>query len=240
MINKRLIVPVFLRNRRGAMDLLQYSPAAYWKLDETSGVVATNYGSIASGNGAYTGVDLAQNVSPFTAPYFDGVNDFVNIYSAALNTSFVGGVGVLGSAVVFARVEELVAGTDAVLHIQTGGAASILNIQMATNVWQWQYKSAGTTRTQTTAAAAGVWVCLGASWTNAGNEIKFYKDGAQVGTTQASPGAWSGTITTTAATLGSYTTTPLSPFKGHIAHAAIFPTVLQDADFLSIYDSSGI
>lgn len=62
---------------------------AYWQLNELSGTVAAD----SSGNGlhgAYVGATVAGSTSPFNrpAPAFDGVNDEVNIYSAALNTAF--------------------------------------------------------------------------------------------------------------------------------------------------------
>ena len=49
----------------------------------------------AARNGVYTGVTLGQSVAPFTAPLFDGVNDFNNIYSASLATAFDATAGTL-------------------------------------------------------------------------------------------------------------------------------------------------
>lgn len=70
-------------------NLFGSSLLAHWPLSETSGTVAVDK----SGNnlhGAYVGPTLAGDTSPFNrpAPTFDGINDEVNIYSAALNAAF--------------------------------------------------------------------------------------------------------------------------------------------------------
>lgn len=90
--------------------VLAYSPIAYWPLNEASGGTAEDL----SGNnydGSYTGVDLGQTGigDGNTAPYFDGTNDYVNIYSTGFRDVFNGAEG---TVVIWAKVFNADVWTD--------------------------------------------------------------------------------------------------------------------------------
>jgi hypothetical protein len=73
-----------------ANRVLATSPLRYNKLNEASGTAIVD----SSGNGytgTYSGVTLANTDSPFVpdkAPFWDGANDYGNLYSAAFATAF--------------------------------------------------------------------------------------------------------------------------------------------------------
>jgi len=70
--------------------VLAQNPLLYYKLNETSGTSAIDY----SGNGyhgTYSGVTLASAngvFSPDKMPLWDGVNDFLNFYTAGFAGAF--------------------------------------------------------------------------------------------------------------------------------------------------------
>lgn len=67
------------------------SPIAYWPLNEISGGTAVNHGSLGSDvDGTYNSVSLAQTEAPGggCAPYFDGTNSWVTVYSTTLRDNF--------------------------------------------------------------------------------------------------------------------------------------------------------
>ena len=87
--------------------ILALNPIAYWKLDETSGTTAINYGTLGTAaNGTYSGATLGQVAAPGggLAPLFDGANDLLNIYSVALQGAFNGATG---SALIFGMVYNI-------------------------------------------------------------------------------------------------------------------------------------
>ena len=68
--------------------VLSYSPILYYPMNETAGATAVNAGTLGSAaDGAYTGVTLNNTTGPDGtngAPYFDGVNDYLDGTTAAL------------------------------------------------------------------------------------------------------------------------------------------------------------
>lgn len=75
-------------------EVLATSPLAYWRLDETNGTIAIDQ----TGNGRHgtiSGVTL--NATTFLdgspAPSFDGINDWINIYSVSLRDALNSSAG---------------------------------------------------------------------------------------------------------------------------------------------------
>ena len=82
-----------------AQRILSIAPnniVGYWPLDEHSGTTVTDK-SRQGNNGSYTGVTLNNAKGPDGRgiPFFDGTNDFGDIYSAALNSDFNGNEGAM-------------------------------------------------------------------------------------------------------------------------------------------------
>src|SRR3990172_10333685 len=83
---------------------------AYWMQAEGSGAVALD----TSGNsrtGAYTGVDLGQAGigDGKTCPWFDGANDYNNVYTTSLRDAFNGSEGTVA---IWAKVNSAAVWTD--------------------------------------------------------------------------------------------------------------------------------
>ncbi len=97
---------------------------AYWPLSEVAGSVAYDFSGNAR-HGAYTGVTLGKTGigDGDTCPFFDGANDFVNIYSVSLRDAFNGAEG---TAMIWAKVFNVGVWTDGAyrntLHLHTDGS----------------------------------------------------------------------------------------------------------------------
>src|SRR3990170_3594314 len=84
---------------------------AYWPVWEASGAVADNMEGTAARDGAYTGVDLGQPGigDGNTCPWWDGANDYCNIYSTSLRDAFNGAEGTIA---VWAKVNSAAVWAD--------------------------------------------------------------------------------------------------------------------------------
>ena len=84
---------------------------AYWPVWEASGAVADNIEGTAARDGAYTGVDLGQPGigDGNTCPWWDGANDYCNIYSTSLRDAFNGAEGTIAC---WAKVNSAAVWTD--------------------------------------------------------------------------------------------------------------------------------
>ena len=94
-----------------ADKVLSYGPIAYWPLWETAGASAACLVNPAQ-SGTAVGVTWANDATGAfgtAAPFFDGANDDINIYTAALAAAFSGHVG---SLMVWCRVANAGVWTD--------------------------------------------------------------------------------------------------------------------------------
>lgn len=214
--------------------VLSLSPLAYWPLDERSGSTAVNLAN-ASGNGAYTGVDLAQSQPPFIAPLFDGANDYCNIYSAWLNTNFNRNELTFAA---WAKPYDAGVWTDGVtrhvIWLATNSTQEVIQVRKNTtnNQFLLQYILGGTAKSVTLSSQSWTtWTHLAVTNSKSGDAMMAYINGAQVGTTQTSLGTSSGNnIITTQATIGASSTTPGSVWSGWLAHAALWNRALSAAE----------
>ena len=180
--------------------VLGLGPIAYWPLYETAGLVAACLVNAAQ-NGTYSaGVTLANDATgPFgtAAPYFDGVGDNVNIFSAAFDAAFSGPVG---SMAIWCRVVNAGAWTD-------GSERYALQIRDDANNYYRAGKSINNNRvTASSRAGAGLalmnydpfsetgWYHAAVTWSDGNNddETSFYINGARVAGPSAALNAWYG------------------------------------------------
>lgn len=207
--------------------VLSYSPIAYWRLNETAGGTATD----SSGNGhtgTYNGVTLSATTGPdgsTPAPSFDGINDFVNVYSAGFAGAFNGSEGSLASWMKVVDWEN--AGylcrfyVDAANRIRIGQSAT-------DNTIEFNYRAGDVAKFVTVGSQTQTgWFHVAMTWTATGDEMQMYIDGAQVGGTQSSLGTWAGALSSTQTVIGAASTTGSSAFPGNIADFAIFDTPLS-------------
>jgi hypothetical protein len=222
------------RRREYAQRVLHTRPGnllAYWPLDEASGAIAHDL----SGNGfhgAYTGVDLAQPGigDGRTSPYFDGINDFVNIYTAGLANVFSGARGTL---VIWAKIESAGVWADGVLrnmvHIAVDGTSNILGIRKATlvNYISIPYFAGGTDDTQSySISPVPAWLMYGVTW-DAGNDIlRGFIRGVEILPSGSTLGVWTGSLAPNRCVIGARTNTATDPWFGYLAHCALWNCAL--------------
>ena len=233
------------RRRRGgtsyANQVLAFGPIAYWPLDEAGGSVARCLVNSAQ-NGAYTGVTLANDTGPFgtPSPYFDGANDYANIYSATLDAAFNGATG---TAAMWVRVANAGVWTDGTLRYP------LILKDDADNGYVF-YRNPGNDRIDAVMeAGAGQaiiakisysntdWFLLAQTWSDANNddEAKYFVDGMQAGSTSAALNAWSGGgLLPSATVIGAGNTTPTGAWHGWIGQVMLFDYVLPPATLLGL------
>lgn len=202
----------------------------YWPMSETAGTVAFDL-SPQGNNGAYTGVDLAQPGigDGRVCPWFDGTNDFNNIYSAALNTDFNAAAGTMAA---WARVNAASVWTDSgyrvVVQLRTDDSNQIYLLKQNTNnTIRALYRANNVTQSVDTTLSLTGWFHLALTWDTAADEVKAYLNGVQSGTTQTGLDTWAGALDSTLCHVGAYSTVPASIWHGWLAHVAIWNAALS-------------
>ncbi len=205
---------------------------AYWPLAEQSGTVARCLVNPLQ-NGTYardvsvmgTGVGIGDGN---TAPVFDAANDYVNIYSAALNAALGGAEG---TAIIWAKVSGAGVWTDGVSRrMSTWGLINndITQARDAGNNDLWGRQVAGGTNKQVTHTTGAIltWMCCIVTYSAIADEVKVYFNGAKVGATLNGLGVWAGALSASRCCIGAATTVPASLWDGRLAHCAALNTVL--------------
>lgn len=229
-----------------AQKVLSIQPAnliAYWPLNETSGTAADNAEGTAARDGTYSSDVSTWPVATGigdgnTAPVFDGTNDYVNIYSASLNSAFNGAEG---SLLMWWKVADW---TDATLrlgvNVQVSSTYRIYIQKDNQNPGRlWIIRSAdsdskGVIVTAATHGSPSGYFHIGVTWSESGDAVKCYLFGSQTGSTQTSINAWSGSLNSSGCVIGAASITPANPFSGNIAHVSIFGSALSAGDILSL------
>ena len=227
-----------------AERVLAYSPLIYFPLNELSGTNAANLGSLgASADGTYTGATLNNAPGPDGkdgAPLFDGTDDNVNIYTAALATAFDGDEGTL---MLWQKVYSAAVWTDdtyrfgLILGYNTSNRIQLLKGNDAdSNELVASRRASNTNKKASTAVTPTAWFHHAITWSTTADEQRNYYAGSQYGTTQTSLGSWTGTLADTWCYIGAYNNGTL-PWYGWLAHAALFDypmTATQIADLAII------
>lgn len=215
--------------------VLATSPLRYNKLNETSGTTIVDSSTNAY-TGTYTGVDLANTDSPFLpekAPFWDGTNDYGNLYSAAFGTAMnldeftvmvwikVSGAGVWTDGVArnFFDIERLVFNNEVQIQKLT-----------TNNTVRFRRDGAGVTKLVDVAGfSETTWFCLAISASVAGGglltagDLRAYKNGVQVGTTQTGNIASTGSgLNSASVVLGASSTTPTNVHSGYLSRFIIW------------------
>jgi hypothetical protein len=216
---------------------------AYWPLNETSGTVAYDVSGNAR-NGAYTGVDLANAAAPAKiggmAPYFDGTNDYCNIYSASLASAFSGAAG---SLFIWAKIFNAGIWTDASYDDFFRIAADanneiLLRKTNANNALYTRYNANGTTKSVTRTNTTTIdWFLFGFTWSKAADQMIAYYNGAQTGATQTGLDTWAGAPAAATCVIGAYVLTPANPWNGWLNQAIILNRIATPAEVLAMYNA---
>lgn len=218
----------------------------YWPLWENSGTTALELTN--ARNGSYTGGTLS--VSGIgdgkNGHYLDGASGhFVDVYSTALNTAWV---GTEGSLLIWCKVNSSSIWTDSttrkIATFSVDGYNYLLLTRTTTNNnLLYRYVAGlvgGYTIDDVTKTDGGStdWMCLGLTWSDTGDAMKAYYNGVQEGSTQTGLNTWSGNLDSDVCILGSDTAaSPTQDWHGYLAHCAVWDaplTATQMADLAKV------
>ncbi len=222
--------------------IIATSPIAYWPLNEISGAVAVNYGTLGTAaNGSYTAVTLAQTPAPGggLAPSFDGATSLCEIDSVALSGAFSGllctisiwfrvsGVGVWTDGTADAAI-TLLADMNNYVQIVNPGVPN--NSIIAANVM------GGAAGSENIPGFVGAgWYMFTMTYSDAADEGKSFVNGVQAGGTHAI-GTWVGALAGTNTCIGSESNAGSNFWNGYLAHATIWSKVLTPTEILALYN----
>jgi hypothetical protein len=192
-------------------------------------------------DGAYTGVSLAQNQPPFTCPYFDGANDFCNIYTAALDAAY----SRLEATIAFwVKPYNAAVWSDGVqrrpFKLATTGNLDYVIFSKSTTAGYFVFAMAynGSAKSVTlTGQSWTAWTHVALTISDSADQFKAYLNGAQAGSTQtglATPSA--GALLSTSCIIGASITTPAEIWNGWIAHVAIWSSALSPTNIANLYN----
>lgn len=187
--------PMVQSGKTYAEKILQLYGSAvigYRQLAESAGTNA-NDSSVQGNDGLYTGVDLAHLAAPAKlgtmAPFFDGANDNVNLYSAAFAADTPTDMGTISG---WARVANAGVWTDGVARcvVSIGNASHyfIARKGSTSNQLQAQFSLTLGNRQITFATTTTDWFHIALTLDSVANEYKFYVNGVQRGATQTGAG----------------------------------------------------
>jgi hypothetical protein len=210
--------------------VLNSGPIAYWPQWERSGGVAQCLVRRVQ-DGAYTGVTLGQpgigdgNVCPF----FDGLNDYTNIYSAALAAAFNGSEGAVFG---WLRI------TNPVWN--DGNNRFAISLRVDVNNWVYIRKNSSADDLYFTYVAGGTaenllygtggflgWISVGLTWSKSAERVDYYYNGLPVGF-DVNLGNWVGALGVGFTFIGTQTAVT-AMFQDYLAHWAIWDYALSPA-----------
>ncbi len=216
-----------------AQKVLSYEPFAYWKLSQVSGTTVVD----SSGNGfdgAAYGVTWgsAGIGDGNTAALLDGVNDYIDVFSAGLAAAFDAATGTISLWVKMANWDT------AYSNIVEFGADGNNRV----GLWQvpdgfaGQYLGAGVFRQSTWDGETTDWVHLAFTWDSGANRLQLFVDGVA-----QTPGTDALTVLSgvNLAHLGASVMVggPSHYHPGGLAHVALFDSVLSAE---AIVDLAGV
>ena len=216
------------------------TPLAYYPLNEGSGTTLTE--SINGWNGTYTGIQwgIDRFIDGSPVPFFDGANDFGNIYTTALRDAFS---GVAGTVALWAKVSGAGVWTDGVgrymVRIRANADNEVILFKSSTNnLFVLRYEAGATVNFQNVAATPTAWFHVAITWDkNAGGtgEVKYYYNGSASGATDTGLGTWVGTPSSTDTVIGASSTVPATVWDGYLAHCAVWTSALTAAQVADLY-----
>lgn len=210
---------------------------ALWRQNELTGTDSID----SSGNGhdgTYTGVTLADGVGPdgSPVPFFDGVNDLNDVYSAGLAAAFNEAEG---SFIAWARVDEGAVWVDnarrEIIRFLASGTDFILMDKDDNNLLRWSYTAGGTAETVTKAATPDGWFLMGLTWSATDDEVKAYYNGVQEGATQTGLGTFTGDLGATTTCIGAASTAAANVWNGGVGIGALWGRALTGAEMRSTH-----
>ncbi len=212
----------------------------YWPLNETTGTNADNAEGTAARDGTYTGVTLNSVTGPDGvngAPFFDGISDFVDIYSASLNAAW--NAPAAGSVAIWSRPSGVGVYTDGSerrkLTVRID-ASNRLRLMKSANNNQIDmiYTGGGTLDSVSKTSFSDTdWMHWVITWDTVADEMKAYFNGVQEGATQTVIGTLVGNLSAALTNVGSQGQ-PSVVWDGYLAHPALWTAVLTPLEILDL------
>lgn len=204
----------------------------YFPLWEASGSTALNLEGSTARNATYANVTLGYPGigDGRTSPCFQSSS--VNILTASLQSAFNGSEGTL---ILWAKTLDASVWGDATnrslvyLAVDSNNYLDIIK-PTTENTLRFRYKSGGVLKSISHSLNTMAYFCVALIWSAANDRVSAFVNGAQVGSTLFSLGAWAGSLTY--ALLGASSTTPATPWRGHLAHFALWSWPLSSAQIL--------
>jgi hypothetical protein len=208
----------------------------YWPMNESSGTTGDNAEGTASKDGTYNrdvsvmGTQIGIGDGN-TAPVFNGTNDVLDVYSAALNTDWDGDTGSL--SLWFYRTSWNDATLRFALTIQVDGSnVCYLRTTATEGQIEARYTAGGTGTIRSKSGLAGdTWHNIVITWGS--GTANVYHNGVKEGGDWAI-GTWVGNLVSTQTVMGGANNTPAFGFVGGLAHLAIWNTRLSEAQIQSL------
>ena len=170
------------------------------------------------------------------APFFDGVNDFCNVYSAGLAGAFNGAEGTL---MAWAKVAAAGVWADgqgrylAYMYVDESNRVSLAK-NGVNDVVTLAYNAGGVNMACNSACVLTSWFQMAMTWSKSADQVKGYVNGAQVDTTKTGLGVWVGALNPVAVNVGAATTQPVSVWHGALAHAALWNVALTAGEIAAL------
>jgi len=218
--------------------VLATGPIAYWPQSETAGVTAHCLVNPLQ-DGTYTGVTLADdNTGPFgtPAPFYDGVNDYLDVLTAALQAAWS---GTEGTVLAWARVNAIGTWTDGITrriaNMEVSGANRVYLLKNALNdTLSYRHVGGGVSNlADQNPINSTAWMLIGLTWSVVDNQVIRYYNGAQEGAIMGPIGAWVGVPTRML--FGAATIAPNDLWLGWQGPCAIWNRALPPATIASLY-----
>jgi hypothetical protein len=212
---------------------------AYWPLDDESGTAPLDlspngYNATSSGLVRTPASRAMYGIDGRKCAQFDGTNTYIDIYGILAKEPTTLGSISLWAATPDANISDTTAMYLIYLAVD---ANNYIRIYYDTTAYRFNgaYAGGGTAKSVNGGLLYNVgygaqWHHFGLTWDATNDELKYYQDGVQQGTTQSSLGTWAGSIAAATSVLGSSSTTAADQFTGWMQHVAIWSVALSDAD----------
>lgn len=240
----KVLEPGWLRYTKRVRALAYQDLIGYWPMGEANGLFANDASGFGRAAAAYTGVDLGLGGigDGRTAPLFDGVNDYCNIYSAGLASAFNGLEGSFGGWFQVSGAGVWTDSTSRDAGVVLVNGSNYVQIARPTNngVISCIYTAGGTVKSVSISGLSTTgWIHLFVTWSKSGDAFKAYLNGAQSGATQTGLGTFAGALSSTRTVLGATSTTPTAVTSGYLAHWGLWTRALSAAEVAALYQVIG-
>lgn len=215
---------------------------AHWPIKELSGTNIDNAEGTAARDATLSGVTLDSADGPFgeeRAGLWDGLNDYIDIFTSSFDTAFDGSEM---SVSLWFKVSGASVWTDGsyrmMIRIRVSGNNNLL-IRKHTNNnrFDFFYRADATTEQQNVGSFTDTgWNHIVITASDADDEVKYYLNGSQTGSTDTGVGSWSGSLDSATCAIGATGTSPSQVWDGYLMYVAIWDKALSAANITTLYN----